>query len=161
MVATRFAVPMAVCLPNPQPFSNSLMFAMLLFLLSHNFWLLRRRRRGNLMPTGRHAGRKSFGGRLDLRHFAIRRSHKDRFHVVLITRRDCLAPRALLAPRSNRGSPRPRSPPPYFAARRADPCPSGSNRDRSGNAEATPTMEHPLVVWSPAARTDRHTRSEE
>src|ERR1039457_4874739 len=47
MVATRFAVPMAVCLPNPQPFSNSLMFAMLLFLLSHNCRLLRRRRRGN------------------------------------------------------------------------------------------------------------------
>ena len=43
---------MAVCLPNPQPFSNSLMFAMLLFLLSHNYRLLRRRRRGNLMPPG-------------------------------------------------------------------------------------------------------------
>ena len=35
-----FAVPMAVCLPNPQPFSNSLMFAMLLFLLSRNYRLL-------------------------------------------------------------------------------------------------------------------------
>src|ERR1035441_1011837 len=104
MVATRFAVPMAVCLPNPQPFSNSLMFATLLFLLSHNYRLLRRRRRGNLMPPGRHAGRQRFGSRLDFLYFAIRRSHKNRFHVVLIPRRDCLAPRALLAPRSNRGS---------------------------------------------------------
>src|SRR5208283_2524886 len=146
MVATRFAVPMAVCLPNPQPFSNSLMFAMLLFLLSHNYRLLRRRRRGNLMPTGRHAGRQSFGGRLDFLHFAIGRSHKNRFHVVLTPRRDCLAPRALLAPRSNRGSPRPRSPQPCFAARRADPCPSGNNPDRSANEEATPTMERPLAL---------------
>src|SRR5271166_6317449 len=47
MVATRFAVPMAVCLPNPQPFRSSLILAMLFFLLSHNYRLLRRRRRGN------------------------------------------------------------------------------------------------------------------
>jgi len=45
---------MAVCLPNPQPFSSSLMLAMLLFLLSRTYRLLRRRRRGHLMPTGRH-----------------------------------------------------------------------------------------------------------
>src|ERR1035437_5569460 len=122
MVATRFAVPMAVCLPNPQPFSNSLMFAMLLFLLSHNYRLLRRRRRGNLIPPGRHAGRQRFGGRLDFLGFAIRQSHKNRFHVVLIPRRDCLAPRALLAPRSNRALPRPHFPPPYSAGRTEDPC---------------------------------------
>ena len=102
--------------------------------------------------------RERFGGRLDFLHFALGRLHKNRIHnVLLIPRRDCLAPRALLAPRNNRASPRPRSPQPCFAARTEDPCPSGSNRDRSGNAEATPTMEHPLVSRSPAARTDRHT----
>jgi hypothetical protein len=77
MVATRFAVPMAVCLPNPQPFSNSLMFAMLLFLLSHNYRLLRRLRRGNLMPTGRHQNRELLGGRLDFFHFALGRAHEN------------------------------------------------------------------------------------
>jgi len=52
---------------------------MLFFLLSHNYRLLRRRRRGNLMPSGAHQNRKLFGGRLDFSHFALGERMKTEF----------------------------------------------------------------------------------
>ena len=39
------------------------------------------RRRGNLMPPGDHERRERFGGRLDFLHFALGRSHENRFHT--------------------------------------------------------------------------------
>src|SRR5579859_3894898 len=83
MAVDVLAVPMAVCLPKPQPSINSLMFAMLLFLLSRNYGLLAwgRRRRGNLMPPGDHERRERFGGRFDFLHFTLGRSHVYGVHL--------------------------------------------------------------------------------